>query len=234
MKRGRKGFKILGVTLLAALGLMAISVSAAQASGHFLVNGAKFDALETVEGTGALGVLLTESGLKIHCEKSDVTGEINHNGEAGKVSAAVLFLGCSVEGNKFCTVYGTEADLEEATNPKMVTATGLGELGLHEASHYVALHGLGKQQLFASLYFGGPLCTLPEEVSVTGLTAFLLPTALKDQVNQSLTTVSLEEEKLLLGFNGLFYGGEPAHLTGGAVTNLHLTGKEAGKTWGAL
>ncbi len=227
MKRGRKGIKILGVTLLAALGLMAISVSAAQASGEFLVNGAKFTALESFAGTGAKGELLTEGGLKLNCTASTVTGMINHNDQVGKVDATVLFSGCSVLENKFCTVY---PDAEES-KAGHITAKVLGELGLHAEQHFVSLQALSGA--FTTIFFVGAACTLPEEVEVTGKTALLLPTALVDSVNQKLTTVSLAEEKLLLGANSLFYGNEQAHLIEGEVKDLHLTGKEAGKTWGA-
>ena len=236
MKRGRKGIKILGVTLLAALGLMAISVSAAQASGQFLINKTVLTGTdtETVAGTAGEGELLVEPlGLKINCTSGSVTGVIEAE---DKAKATVLYNGCKVLENKFCKLYENESDMLNHVNDGHLIATGTGLLGLHNGKHYLTITGLGVNQSFATVFTNLDTegCTLPLETLVTGSTAFLLPTALEELKNQTLETVTLTEEELLLGGKKLFYGKEAAHLTGGKVSDLHLTGKRENQPWGAL
>jgi hypothetical protein len=214
---------------------MAVVASAAQAEGHFAIDGTPITANESVEGEGGLGKLLVPGfGLTLHCTSSKIKGTIQPGGTA---TALVLFHGCSVEGNKFCTVYPTEKDLEKETTPKLIHATGTGYLYLHEGQHYLIVKGLGEAEEFSNIYLGGPGCPLPEVNEVTGLTAFLLPDALEKKVNHSITAATAEDEALLeeLGVVlDLKYGGEPALLDEGTATNLHLTGANQGEPWSAL
>ena len=139
MTRRTHGLKILGLSLLAVLGLMAVSAAGAQAEGKFLIEGKDVSTLplktELVTGTAAAGKLLVPGlALTIECTLGDIDGTLEAEGMA---LVKVLFLGCKVEGNKFCKVYPTEADRNAKTNVEDLTATGLGLLKLMGGKHYL-------------------------------------------------------------------------------------------------
>jgi len=229
----RRSIKILGLSLLAAVSVMAVTAAGSQAA-NFRINGAALTANETVAGTGAEGELLVPGlGLKINCTSSAIAGTLEL---AGMAKAVVTFSTCTVLENKFCTVYPTALDREKQTNKGKLVADGLGQLQLDEKVHYLKVEGLtvgGVLQPFTTVYFGGAGCTLPQPNDIGGTTSFKLPTALTESVNQSLSVVETEAEEKLFGAVGLTYGKEPASIMGGAVTNLHLTGANVGKTFGA-
>jgi hypothetical protein len=222
----RRSMKILGLSLVAALSLMALTAAGAQA-GEFKVGGKTFTAAgvtsETVGGTLPLGILLVSNGLEIHCNKGDVKHALAKQG--GTASAELLFLECKVLNNKFCTIYPTEEDLEEETNSGRIIAAGSGELILHSGAHYLKAASAS----FSTVYMGGPACTLPAKNVVSGSTALSLPSALSELVEQPVSTINAATEALLKV--QLFYGKETATLDGAAGA-AKLTGENAGKTWG--
>jgi len=237
MKQGRHGIKILGLSLLAALGLMAIASSAAQASNFLILEteGGATKETGTATGTAGTGKLLLENGLTIVC----TAGEANATLEAaGMAKATVNFSTCSVEGNKFCKVYPTKADMTAKTNAGKLVATGLGTLILHETSHFLHIEGLGEKKTFSTIYTNTAAegCTLPLENEVTGLDVLALPNALTHSVNQVIRGLTPAEETLLgtLGIgHALKYGNEGAKLDPAEVTNAHLTGAaDVGKKFG--
>jgi hypothetical protein len=257
----RHGIKILGLALVAALSLMAVTAVAAQAETEknvFLVGGSQFaeNTMESASGTGAAGKLKASNGLEIECESSAaLAGTLpegtfieNIKDEGGVLRGhgkiKVLYHGCKVVGNKFCTIYPTQKDLEGKTNAGHITATALFLLLLRSKIHFLWLLGLpiknakGEiEEEFTSVFYGGELCTLPTPTKITGHTAAALPTALTQGVNQTIEAVTPAEEKEIVEADKtmtvtLFYGKETATLSGGAVKDAHLTGGNKGKTWG--
>lgn len=96
MNQGRHGIKVLGLSLLAALGLMAVSAAGAQASGEFTILGHSFTnhplGSESVEGEFAQGELLVP-GLNItfNCTGGLIFGTALLGGVA---HVTVLYNGC--------------------------------------------------------------------------------------------------------------------------------------------
>jgi hypothetical protein len=223
------GLKVLGLSLLAALGLMAITASAAQAellNDNILVNGNPLGANESKNYLGEVGEgeLLTAGGVKIHCENGDITGTIHGDGSG---SAHVLYNGCTVVEEPFCEVYETLEDWKKGENEGHILATGKGQVFEHEGNHYLLVEGLGEEKVFADFGFAGELCPLPtfnveEHQTVTGSTVLALPDALVNQLLHEVQTIDPATLEELFPEDGLFLGHEPAHLAGGTTGSVHL------------
>jgi hypothetical protein len=239
----KHGIKILGLSLLAAVSMMAVTVAAAQA-GEYRVEGHTFTvhgiASESVEGTIGHGILLVPGlSLEILCTGGTFSGTVLLGGVA---HAQALYNGCVVVGNKNCVIYENKMDDELFLNSGHIVASSLSEVILHNGEHYLKVSGAP----FGIIYFGNQagkkLCTLPLENEISGSTAFLLPNALSNLINQLIHPLTTADEELLnlnakkeglnLGLQ-LFYGKELALLDGGIISDAHLTGALKGKTWGA-
>jgi len=246
MRQGRHGIKILGLSLLAALSVLAVTAAAAQAGEFTLTNGSpettgtfttKAVASETVAGTAGAGTLLVPTVVTINCTSGDVTSATVLLG--GTAHATLLALGCTVEGAvKTCLVYPTKADMEAKTNAGDITASGLGLLilmGTAPVKHYLLLEEKevgGVKTPFTTVYFSPEPCTLPLENVITGSTVLELPGALTQSVNQELKTIPQATLESLFPSDKLAFGGHPAWLDG-ATAQAHLTGANLNKKWGA-
>lgn len=228
--------KALGLALTVALGLMAMSAVAAQASGEFLLKGSTFTSLgiasETVKGTGLEGELLvTGLKLEINCTSSDIKGTIFLGGTA---LAEVTFLGCTVLGNNFCKVYMSEADRNAKANVGQLLAIGKGLLELLGGNHYLLLEEDGTS--FTTVWFSKSTegCTLNSNEKVNGSTVFKIEDALTSQKTHSIVAL-LNSEISALGFKDVLTygtGGQLAELHKGLAT-LELSGVHAGESWSA-
>jgi hypothetical protein len=240
MKQGRHGIKVLGLSLIAALGLMAFMASAAQAGEFKVTNGspettgtftAKGIASETVSGTVAEGKLLVPGlPLTIKCTGGNASGTVLLG---GVVHATILFTGCFAEGAEgTCKPYETKALMEEnAAGPRgNILASGLGEIILMEGKHYILVES-AKETPFSTIYWQR-LCSQPLETKIFGSTVFFAPNALTQLVNQTLSTIPQAELETLFPNDKLFYGTQAAWLDGGGTTNAALTGANVGKKWG--
>jgi hypothetical protein len=253
----KHGIKILGLSLLAVVSMMAVTAAAAQA-GEFRVGGPEGTtdtgktftvhgiASESVEGTIGHGILLVPViGLEILCTGGTFSATVLLG---GVVHATALYNGCIVVGNKNCVVYENKSDDEALVNGGHVVASGLGELILHknvttnENETYLKVAGAPFSTIYLGNVPGKKLCTLTLANEVSGSTAFLLPNALKELLNQLIHPLTTADEELLnlnakkeglnLGLQ-LFYGKELALLDGGIISDAHLTGALKDKTWGA-
>lgn len=223
----RHGIKILGMTLLAALSLMAVTVVAAQA-GEFRKGGKTFAELKILEepalGTATEGELLTAGEVKIHCTGGTGTAKIKQGGTG---TAEALFTGCKVLGaEKTCTIF---EELPEV-GKESIKATGNGKLLLHPEEgkagqeHYLLVEGLGESKLFADFLIKGKLCPLPtaEHYTVTGSTVLKLPDILTSQLLHAAQTVDAVTLEKLFPKDQLFLGKEKADLAVGTTVSLHL------------
>lgn len=241
MSQGRHGIKVLGLSLIAALGLMAFTAAAAQAGEFSLTNGtpettgtftAKGVASESIEGSVALGELLVPGlGISFHCTGGNITGTVLLKDASSKAiaHANILYTGCTVKGNKFCQVYETHANMLAETNVGNIAASGLGELILMGGQHYLLVESAS----FATLYLltSAKGCTLPLENAVNGSTVLFIPNALTQSQNQTLIPLTQAELETLFPNHKLFYGTQAAWLDGGTAT-VALSGVNKGKKWG--
>jgi len=232
MRNQKRMARTLCLTLLAALGLIALTASAAYA-GEFRVAGKTFTEAgieeETATGTGGSITLTSSGGVKLTCSTVDY-GKVTWLKKGDIHANNVKTLGCSIAGNEACEVFPTEKDAENKTNAKTLTVTADGRLVLSGTSHYIELVGLGAEKLVMKVYLVGASCSLPKESKVTGSTAFELPSALTEWSQQPMKMTKPETAKLL-GVQ-LFFNKETATLSANEAS-LELSGANAGKTWGA-
>ena len=218
MSQKRKGLSILGVCLLAALGIMAFSASAAQAAGEWLINGKtlveKGILSETVTGEkdplAEPELLVPGIGIAIFCnEFTIVNGKIER---LGKSKAALTFSECEVLEAPDC-----EVTVAPAT-----------------AKDQVELMGTEVFDIFSPEVAGGNFTTITIEGEfcpfefinepVRGSLAVRVPAAtptplIEEYANQALFSA------------GLFFGNEPAELDGAVL--LELSGANSGQPWTA-
>lgn len=223
MSRSLKSLRLLGVSLLAVLGLMAIGAAAAQAEDEFYINGTPLLDLggeEEVEGTFGPGELLEEGNIKIACAGGSFNGVIKAHGLGSGEANFGVDEKCDVlETNGHCWVEGP------------IKATGEIEIALHEGGAYLILTGLGPGRQFAAFEISGDgLCAIEElGINVHGQTALLLHDPNTPRVVQTGLTIDLEEEKLVA--DGIFLGNNQAHFEAGTLVEVFLSGSHFGQKW---
>ncbi len=220
----RHGIKVLGLTLLAAIGMMAMTAVAAHAEemkegslrveGKTLTFGEEAEAAAITSTPGKL--VVPKLKIKIKCEETLVNGNIGNyilNAKGEKelglhlhAKLLALFHLCTVEeGGANCTIYPTRKDLEAKTNPGLIHATALA-LWLTRLSpelDHIRLegtNGLGNglhTNTFAVWYYGGAKCTLAEETEVNGVGVLMVPNAKTEAKEHTIEDVSLAEETAL-------------------------------------
>jgi hypothetical protein len=234
MTRKRHGLKVLGLALIAAISMMAVTAAAAQA-GEFRLNGTEFKnvplASESVTGTVGAGKLLVPGlPLTIECTSGDITsGSVIAGGTA---LASILLLGCKVSGNAFCKVYPTEADRNAKTNAGDFTFGYKGKLVLMEGSHYLLIEEDGKP--FTTVWFSKAAegCVLNSGDTITGSTVAKLPDALTSQKTHELVPLTQAETEGLFPTDVLSYGAQRIWVDG-AKTTVELSGAHKGANWSA-
>jgi len=248
----RQGIKILGLTLLAALSLMAVTAVAAQAeTGELLIEGKGATESEVekeevpIVATGEKGKLVVPGlGLVIACEKGEATGTARNKpltkpARHIHLKIKILYFGCAVEGNKFCKVYPTEADRNAKTNAGHITAD---ILLLHRLvtlpnppTHrlYLLIESLIGAKNLTTVFFSKSTegCTLPT-AEITGMTAVVLPepSTYEEAVSHTLEPLTANDETAEMANAQFFYGGEKAVLEGGKAT-AKLAGTFENKKW---
>jgi hypothetical protein len=205
--------KLLGITVLAALGVMAVSVSAAQAKYRLLLNSSsvkKGGLNGTLTGTGSI---TAENGLKIQCSGGTgaVTGELSATEEKVTGSASVTLTGCVWIGSeKTCTINDGGAG--------KIKGSGTGEV-IMEGTNYLVT---ASSAAFTTVLTEGAFCTIPEEEVVSGTAHALIENALADTKTKTgkLLNLSLKlgNSKITsLSAAGSFTSSEP-----NATMGIHL------------
>lgn len=204
---------------------------------EFTINGKSFASkgITSEEASGtveALKFLLTEIKITFACTGGDITSATVLLG--GTAHGSVLLLGCSLEGNKFCTVYPTKTDMENKTNKGQIAAAGLGLLLLMSKQHFLLLEATGGS--FTTFYLSPSSegCGLGGAWSISGSTVMELPEALTSGgvVNQKAVTLSPATLASLFPSDVLKVGGFSTSVDGGSST-AHLSGGHNEKKWGA-
>jgi hypothetical protein len=233
MSLRKHGLKVLGLGLLAAVGLMAFSATAAQAV--WLESGATITGLKNATGeVDLLGVFdVPERNVEIDCAAFKVKkGEILGNGHANGSNIAhveLLYESCTVNGispltaDTPCEVYETQVDRENSTNPGNLLAKGLATIIDMGGTKYVEVEGtLEAEEVFARIWSRNCLA-LPNGTKVKGLVTLDLHEGSTTNRVKQLVQVA----NLTLFPNKLKYGINPALLLGAVWVKL-----ESGNPWG--
>jgi hypothetical protein len=242
--------RALGLSLIAALGLMAFSAANALAAGEILVEGSA--ALATGRTVGGEKDGTVENTLKVPalsieivCKDFSVNGTVL-SGPAGTALAEVLYKECVVwsikketleliEELKTCEILASGATKTKGD----ITALGIGGVLLHTGIEtYLLAEGEtvgGVKQPFAIVEFTkGIGCPLSTPVKVTGSAVFKVVTGnvnvggdgpqVKPLLEASEAITALLGDKLLYGIN-------PAFIKGAG--KVFLTNTDVGLKWGA-
>lgn len=203
--------KVLVMSMLAAIGVMAVSASAAQAKWLILVNGKSLNAT-TLTGSINLGVMLVPGQLQIHCNSGTATAEVKLASEEKVLqgTGSALFSGCLVKDstgkeNTNCTV---NSPGEPAGSIK---ATGSGVGSMSGSKTFATL----ESENFTEVLISGGLCPLDEfDATVNGSATLTLDNAESKEITH---TVKLDDQELFYGENEALLhsgAGEPNPVTG--------------------
>ncbi len=228
----RANMKVLGLALLAALCMMAVTAAAAQAEGEFRVEGKALAEGEEaeLEGVGGASELSVPSlGITIHCGsvllKAKVRninlGIFRHAHAEHHVLRHTCFLW---ELEEVCTIYPTKEDLVKETNGGLLLSSTLRLNRLFLFSHYLVY------KVTEKFFFGGVECPFTElPAEITGETATKFGNATTEATEHTMEDVTAKEEKELK-LTGLFFDEKPAEFSGDN-TSVKLVGKFAGKKY---
>lgn len=206
-------FKVLRMSILVVLGLMAFSVTAARAEGGFLE---ALTGLETATGeVDTLGVLeVSALSVEIDCTGFKVKeGLILGSGEATEKNIAhveLLYEGCSayvtspvLELEKTCLLFESAADRTEQKNPGNLMAKGLAEVFLHtDGTPYLKVKGTGAEGLF-TMIFSSSCIGVPNGTKVKGSVVLKMTPGKEYAVKQlaEVADLKLFKNELLYGVN---------------------------------
>jgi hypothetical protein len=214
--------------MIAAISLMVVTATGAQAEAKLRVEGKVLAEGEKVEIAGSGGLwrfLVPGLGLTIHCTSADFKGTTNNTSTDSHGTTHILYHGCTVVGNKFCQIYPTSADRAAKTNAGLLLATGLSLTGGSLGRRILRWAGLP----FATIYYTiGGGCALPSQTEVSGSIAFEISSPSTESISHGINDISEADEKTF-GV-ALFYGKEPATFDEGNVS-ASLLGAFLNKKW---
>ena len=252
--------RVLGLSLMAALGLMAVAASGAQAAnltpaewkhGKILILGKVLHASVTGKSEEPPGKLLVPAlGIEITCASFDVnSGLVNFTAEEGHGEATVLFLGCKVFPIEKVLPFNLTSS---EPLPCLPLDSMNGEDGsIHaKALVLVVLHeNDAKTEKKTYLIFEDPNlvppisrivispgtgCPIPLKPEVKGQVPFLIETGDLQNGPAVLEPLIKADGHALPPLFGakLLYGTNEAFIDGSA--KLKLTGAHLGCTWGFI
>ncbi len=228
MNYRRQGLRALGLSILAVLGMMAFTATAAQAGGgEWLIetsSGVKttlknLSGLESITGEqeGLFNRLyILKLNLLVKCKKTVVSEAHIVSSPLGHGKATISFSTCEVTDLSLNPVACT---LQEPIVTKVLAL-----LVKHNGAGYI-LFSPQVGLKFALVKSSGEFCTLPKEAEVKG--HVVAEIKVKDEVNNLIST------KLTLTLfpnHTLEYGAHVAHLEADALISLNDVHK--GKKWG--
>lgn len=237
MRFRKHGLKVIGLSLMAALSLMAIAASSAQAVelGHWYTRATPGGAETLLNSTGTLVVekdvmpTLEVAGLNVKVLCTDVESESATIESTGKGAAALAF-------KTSCEARSISPDAKlPCTVAESIKASVLALPFLHSDGKVYYLFEPSAGTTFTTLKFGGAECTLPEEVKVTGTA--VVEECLHHDFNVFLLRHLLQEASASLFSSGtlkdaLKFGAQSARLNGSIW--LKLTGAHNDLEWKVL
>lgn len=217
--RGRALIKIMGLSLLAAVGLMAVTASAAQAKWLKLLNKASVNSLKLSAEMLPGSLYIPEIDMEIHCTggTASVTTNLSGGSTVLSGSGSAEFTGCAVrELEVACTVHSP------GQPDGTIVAEGSGTAGMNGAEEVFS--NLESAE-FTEFYYEGEECPLAElDQTISGTVKVTLLEALKD-----LTThlVHLDDVSLQWGeLEAVLFGEEE----GSAILG-HVKDENPTATW---
>jgi hypothetical protein len=219
---GTRLTRALGVALLAAIGMMAVGSSAAQA--EIVVEGQPPGHRTLVGITFGMSSIRTPAGVRILCGDGSTFNALVLTNNI--VHTTHLFYECSsVAPSPNCPVYENLNDAMNRVNAGFFVEKSLSIFAESEGKHYLVSEE--SKEPVATLYFDEE-CALPSELKLTGTTALRAPDILEKRVTHIFEPISEEEEKALKV--GLLLGKEKATIEEGK-DEVTLTGELKGLTW---
>lgn len=202
--------KVLGMAMLAVVGIMVVSVSAAQAKYLLLLNGASVNELTTTLEY-LPGYFKAENGLKFECSGGTGTAadKVGEEGKKVSVSTSITLTGCKWAGNKFCTINDGGVGL--------IKMSGSGEMTMPGANEYLKLY---TSAAFTIIKTEGELCTIPEKEVLSGTLSLTLLEAANDTTKVKLG--HLKNVSLMLGKSKISE----------CVFEVHIRDLDPNATWG--
>lgn len=195
-----RNLKILGLSLLALVGVMAVSASAAQAEWLILLNKESVSSVTVDLATERAGHLLVpDLGLDIACVKGEgtVTATLESGNEVLKGSGSILYTEC--KDNNFGEVCEVGSKGEESGKIKAI-GSGIG--GMEGEKVFTKLEST-ENAPFTDIEYRGEECPLTE---INGeVTGFVLVEVVSPLVDAKLKLGIVREQDLE-------YGGQPATL----------------------
>ena len=238
----KHGIKILGLTLLAAIGTMAVTATAANAEGSIFVNGAEAGTTETsVEGevtSASFKFVVPGLSTTIQCKKG--TGNFaggNLGLTKGHLHGLLLVLAeeCTAVGSALCKIYPTEADRTNKTNAgKIHSHVLILFLKFAGATVFTFAQAIlpGEPATISNFYFTkGEGCLLTPNNPITGTAGAKTPEGTTELTEHEVNDLSIADEEALAkeGMTiGTLDGKEPVEVVEGTAKG-HLTGANAGK-----
>ena len=228
MSKAKRGRKALGLSLVAAMGLMAFMATGASAV-TWDINGAEIKANENFTGKLKMGqtalLLIPNQKLVIHC-----TGFTVNQGLIRTDSTAHLkltYTGCTTKVN------GSE---NAKCKPEILQVSAKILPILHSSKIYLLVEPLTAGQPFTTLHFSEDVCALPPLPTITGSMVFQCEntagTAQQDCKTATTPQYVGPAPPALFPSDTISYGLNAAELHGKA--EISLSGPNAGKTFNAL
>ncbi len=227
MKLRKHGLRAIGLSLIAALSVMAFSAAGAQAAGEWKIGGKTMSELKLTEetATGKLEavpkskLLVKALNLSISCPTLHVNGVLLV-GPPASVHGTTTFLECKVfshEPETELSACGVNSAGEAAGVIK--TAKINGEVILSGAENIV-LFKPSSGTTFTTVEITGKGCALANSYPITGTSVFKLGAEAKEMLILSLPEFAGD---------GLRFGEPKANLVGSALAEL--SGAKKGSAW---
>ncbi len=229
MSNTKRGLKALGLSLMAAMGLMAFTAAGAQAI-TWDINGAEIGANNSnVTGNivaGTTGLLLVPAqNLVIHCSKFTVE-EGTLMSVANNAHAKLKYSECST------TVKGVKSP---GCTPEILAVTAKILPILHNSKVYLLVEPLTAGQPFTTIHYNEETCALPPLPTVTGSVVFQCYTGAlvaADCKTARIKQTIMPAPAALFPTDVLKYGLNESTIHGEG--EVFLKGADAGKTFNAL
>jgi len=215
MSYARRGLRALGVSILAALGLMAVTAGGAQ--GDFLVENGTAPIAGALENPLESNFRILGLNIEFFCHGGTASGSVELIGHG---HATLELTECLVQGvNSAGELVGEPCALENN-----IVAKTLVSLILHNEKPYLLFSPL-EGEVFAMV--SGEPCPIPDS-TVKGSVVASISNPDGDDVTKLIST----KGNLSLFTSGkLFYGKNEAHMSADAT--VELTGAFKGVKWGA-